>query len=100
MRSGRPNRYGGITTTNTCNSIFKLGGKDKTLQIRYYPTKSSIDLSLTGNVANKVEKHMEFGMKNAALFFVDEIMPKFLEYLIQNFDVPGEKEFWANLAKR
>ena len=87
LRAGRPNRYGAATTTNICYYTFKIGGKDKTLQLKFYPTKSVIDVSMTGANENKAEKHIEFGMKNGALYFVDEVMPRFMEYLYQNCDV-------------
>ena len=36
---------------------------------------------MTGNNTEKVEKYPEFGFKNGAFYFVDEIMPKFIDYL-------------------
>ena len=99
LRAGRPNRYGDATTTSTCYYTFKIGGKDKTLQLRFYPTKNAFDISMTGANDNKAEKHVEFGMKNGALYFVDEVMPRFIEYLYLNFEVEKTKIFWGNLAK-
>ena len=99
LRAGRPNRYGDATTTSTCYYTFKIGGKDKTLQLRFYPTKNAFDISMTGANDNKAEKHVEFGMKNGALYFVDEVMPRFIEYLYLNFEVEKTKTFWGNLAR-
>ena len=99
LRAGRPNRYGAATTTNICYYTFKIGGRDKTLQLKFFPTKSAIDLGMTGANDNKAEKHAEFGMKNGALYFVDEVMPRFMEYLYHNYEVKTIKEYWENLAK-
>ena len=35
--------------------------------------------------ANNNKKHVEVGMKNGKLYFVDEVMPRFEEYLCLNF---------------
>ena len=34
-----------------------------------------------------------------ALYFVDEVMPRFMEYLYQNCNVKTSKEYWGKLAK-
>ena len=66
LRSGIPNRYGATTTTIICYYTMKIGGNDKTLQVKYYPTKSAMDINMTGNLEKKAEKHVELGMKNGA----------------------------------
>ena len=39
-------------------------------------------------------------MTNGALYFVDEVMPRFMEYLYHNYEVKTIKEYWENLAKQ
>ena len=99
LKTGRPNRYGNVTTTNTCNYMFKIGGKEKTLQLRYYPTKSAIDVAMTGSYEDKAEKYVEFGMKNGAQYFIEEVMPRFIDFLYQNFEVENTNDYWEHLAQ-
>ena len=98
-RSGKPDRYGSAKTKNICYYYFKVGGKDKTLQLQFYTTKSAIDVKMTGAPDEKAEKHIEFGLKNGAHYFVDDIMPKVMDYLQNKCDVDGSKVFWGRLAK-
>ena len=42
-------------------------------------------------------KNMSF--ENAAVFFVEDIIPKLVEKIYQNYDVNSVKTQWENLAK-
>ena len=92
-------QYGFAKTKNIYNFYFKIGGENLTMQIQFYTTKNVVDVKMTGNNAMKAAKHPEFGLKNCANYFVDEIMPKFIDYLYNNEDVQGVKDYWGKLAQ-
>ena len=55
---------------------------------------------MTGSNENRAEQFLEFGLKNGAHYFVEKVMPRFMEFLYRNFDVKATKEFWSNLAQQ
>ena len=50
---------------------------------------------MTGNNEQRAEQFQEFGFRNGAFYFVEEIMPKFIDFLYRNCDVKASKEFWG-----
>ena len=69
--------------------------REKTLQLQFYTTKSAVDVKMTGNNEQRAEQFQEFGFRNGAFYFVEEIMPKFIDFLYRNCDVKASKEFWG-----
>ena len=100
LKSGRPERFGDATVKSICN--FKLrveGEREKVLQLIFYHTNNSLDIKITGNPRNALEKFKDLRFRNGAVFFIEDVLPEVIKRLFRENDIETSKSFWSGLAK-
>jgi hypothetical protein len=98
LKSGRPERFGNATIKSICNFKRKIGEREKNLQICFYHTTNSLDLKITGNPRNALEKFKDLGFKNGSFFFIEDVVPEVIKRIFTENNMETTKQYWGNLA--
>ena len=88
----KKDKYGNAIIKDILYFNFPADGKDRTLMITLYPTKSAIDVKVKGSTKETFQKFEDKGQRNGANFFVDEILPTLMQSLYKSNDISKVKK--------
>merc|ERR1712179_512879 len=84
LKSGRPERFGDATIKSICNFRLRVEGeREKILQLRFYHTNNSLDLKMTGQTRNALEKFKDLGFKNGSVYFIEDVLPEVMKRILR-----------------
>ena len=100
LKSGRPERFGDATIKSICNFRLRVEGeREKILQLSFYHTNNSLDLKMTGQTRNALEKFKDLGFKNGSVYFIEDVLPEVMKRILRENDIEASKAYWSDLAK-
>ena len=65
----------------------------------FYHTNNSLDVKITGNPRNALEKFKDLRLRNGAVFFIEDVLPEVIKRLSRENDMETSKSYWSGLAK-
>ena len=75
-----------------------VNDKEHEVKIRVYNTLCSLDVTGKGAATIAAKKHEHLENNTVAGYFIEKVMPKVVQYLRNNFDIPKLNEYCRKLA--
>ena len=99
LGNGRVDNFGDATTKKMFYFRFPADGEERELLVTLYPTKTALDVKITGSPQASARKFKDKGNKNGANFFVFDIVAKMLNEKYDDSQKEKAKTHWINLAR-